>query len=87
MHRTVVQKRALNKNTKQKSTNKDNASDVQSKADSDEDIDSETVIGEAPNAKKQKHSVHFCDGSTKSSACDEVQMLKLTYMFVNTANE
>ena len=56
-NRTVVQKRTLRKNTKQKSKNK-NDSDVQSKADSDEDDYPETVIGMAP-PKKQDYSSHF----------------------------
>ena len=56
-NRTVVKKRTLRKNTKQQSKNK-NDSDVQSKADSDEDHYSETVIGKAP-LKKQDHSSRF----------------------------
>ena len=51
INRTVVQKRTLKKNTKQKSKNKD-ISDVQSEADSDEDGDSETIIGKAPPKNK-----------------------------------
>ena len=47
-NRTVVRKRTLKKNTKQKSENKDNDCNVQSKAEFVEDGDSETVIGMAP---------------------------------------
>ena len=80
---------------------KDNDSDVQIKVDSDEDGDWETEIGKNPPPKK-KTFFAFCDGFTKSSArdkkwiqCEEclvwaqegAQMLKLTCMFVNTANK
>ena len=48
---TVVQKRKLKKNTPEK---KDNNSNVQSKADSDEDGDSKNVITKTPSKKKIK---------------------------------
>ena len=52
-YRTAVRKRTLKTNTKQKSKNKDKDDfDLQSKADSDEYGDSETVIGKAPLKNK-----------------------------------
>ena len=49
---TVVRKRTLKKNTKQKLKTKENDSNVQSKADSDEDCDLGTVIEKAPSKNK-----------------------------------
>ena len=68
-NRTVVQKRALKEHTKQKSKNKDD-SDVQRKADSNEDGDSETDIGKTP-PKITNIVCIFADGSAISSERDE----------------
>ena len=66
----MARKRTLKKNTKQKSKNEGNDSNVQSKADSDEDGDSETIIGKVPPKNKNILCI-FCDGSVKSSARHE----------------